>query len=214
MLFLDLDRFKLVNDSLGHGAGDNLLVETARRLERCVRPGDTVSRLGGDEFAILLEDVDDAADASSVASRIQRSLEEPIHVVGQEIVCTASIGITLSHTGYEKAEDVLRDADTAMYRAKSEGRSRAEVFDKTMHARAVVLLQMENDLRQAIERGEFAAHYMPSLSGRQPHPGPRAPIQRSTPSAACCGLTSSVAGGRPHHRIDRWCSREACRQPG
>jgi diguanylate cyclase (GGDEF)-like protein/PAS domain S-box-containing protein len=216
VLFLDLDRFKMVNDSLGHGPGDELLVETARRLERCVRPGDTVSRLGGDEFAILLEDVDDAADASSVGSRIQRALEEPIKVSGQEIVSTASIGIALSQTGYEKAEDVLRDADTAMYRAKSQGRARAEVFDKTMHARAVVLLQLENDLRQAIERGEFAAYYMPIVSldsGRIS--GFEALIRWNHPQRGLVSPFDFISVAEESGliiAIDRWVMREACRQ--
>jgi len=164
VLFLDLDRFKMINDSLGHGAGDTLLVETARRLELAVRPGDTVARLGGDEFAILLEDVQDPEDAVHVAERIQTSLKKAVKVENQEIVSTASIGIAMSETGYEKAEDVLRDADTAMYRAKSEGRARHEVFDSAMHARAVSLLQIENELRQAVERDEFRVFYMPIVS--------------------------------------------------
>jgi diguanylate cyclase (GGDEF)-like protein/PAS domain S-box-containing protein len=164
VLFLDLDRFKLINDSLGHSCGDELLVEASRRLERAVRPGDTVARLGGDEFAILLEEVSDAADAAHVAERIQSFLRAPMHLGGQEIVTTASIGIALSVTGYEGAEDVLRDADTAMYRAKSQGRDRHEVFDSAMHARAVSLLKLENDLRLAVEREEFMAHYMPIVS--------------------------------------------------
>jgi len=164
VLFLDLDRFKVVNDSLGHQAGDELLVEVSRRLERAVRPGDTVARLGGDEFAILLEDVWDAGAAAHVAERVQRSLAQSIKLAGQEIVTGSSIGIALSATGYEKPEDVLRDADTAMYRAKSQGRGRHEVFDSAMHARAVTLLKLETDLRQAIEREEFVPHYMPIVS--------------------------------------------------
>ncbi len=164
VLFLDLDRFKLVNDSLGHSIGDELLVEVSRRLEQAVRPGDTVSRLGGDEFAVLLEEVSDARDAAHVAERIQSYLRAPIHLGGQEVVTTASIGIALSVSGYERPEDVLRDADTAMYRAKSQGRTRHEVFDSAMHSRAVALLKLENDLRQAVEREEFAVHYMPIVS--------------------------------------------------
>jgi len=164
VLFLDLDRFKLVNDSMGHSAGDQLLIETARRLEQAVRPGDTVARLGGDEFAVLLEDVNEPGDAVRVAERIQASLKNPIKLENQEVVSTASLGIAMSQTGYEKAEDVLRDADTAMYRAKSEGRARHEVFDSAMHARAVSLLKIENELRQAIEREEFRVFYMPIVS--------------------------------------------------
>ncbi len=164
VIFLDLDRFKLVNDSLGHTAGDEMLVESARRLEGAVRPGDTVARLGGDEFAVLLEDIGDIDDALRVAERIQSSLKKPMRVGVEDIVSTASIGIALGHAGYEKAEDVLRDADTAMYRAKSDGRARHAVFDSAMHARAVQLLQVENELRQAIEREEFEAYFMPVVS--------------------------------------------------
>jgi diguanylate cyclase (GGDEF)-like protein/PAS domain S-box-containing protein len=164
VLFLDLDRFKVVNDSLGHLHGDELLVEAARRLEHSVRPSDTVARLGGDEFAILLEEVSDVQGAVHVAERIQAALKVPVRLGGQEIVPSASIGIALSESGYEKAEDVLRDADTAMYRAKSLGRTRHEVFDRAMHAHAVVLLQLESELRQAIERQEFQVYYMPIVS--------------------------------------------------
>ena len=215
VLFLDLDRFKLVNDSLGHVAGDELLVETARRLELAVRPGDTVARLGGDEFAILLEEVRELADAVHVAERIQTSLKQAVKVENQEIVSTASIGIAMSQTGYEKAEDVLRDADTAMYRAKSEGRARHEVFDSAMHARAVSLLQIENELRQAIDREEFRVFYMPIVSltsGRidgfealvrwqHPQRGLVSPLD-FVPIAEEAGIIIA---------IDRWVLRRACR---
>ncbi len=164
VLFMDLDRFKVVNDSLGHLHGDELLVETAQRLGRSVRPSDTVARFGGDEFAVLLEEVSDVQGAVHVAERIQASLKVPVRLGGQEIVPSASIGIALSQTGYEKAEDVLRDADTAMYRAKSSGRARHEVFDHAMHSHAVKLLQLESELRRAIERGEFQVMYMPIVS--------------------------------------------------
>ena len=216
VLFLDLDRFKLINDSMGHGPGDELLVETARRLEKSVRPGDTVARLGGDEFAILLEDVTDAADAAVVATRIQVALKESVRVGGQEIVCSASIGIAMGMTGYEKAEDVLRDADTAMYRAKSQGRARAEVFDTTMHARAVVLLQMETELRQAIERGEFVAHYMPIVSlesGRIT--GFEALVRWNHPQRGFVSPFDFINVAEEAGliiAIDRWVLREACRQ--
>jgi diguanylate cyclase (GGDEF)-like protein/PAS domain S-box-containing protein len=167
--FLDLDRFKIVNDSLGHIVGDELLVSIARRLERCLRQGDTVARLGGDEFAILLDDVADARDASRVVERILLELGRPFHLAGHEVYTTASIGIALSSTGYEKSEDILRDADIAMYRAKLEGRSRYEVFDRNMHQQAVRTLQVETDLRRALERQEFRLFYQPIIgleSGR------------------------------------------------
>jgi diguanylate cyclase (GGDEF)-like protein/PAS domain S-box-containing protein len=164
VLFLDLDRFKNVNDSLGHTVGDQLLVAIARRLERCLRHIDTVARFGGDEFAILIDGVEDANDAVRVAERLQREVTTPINVGGLEVFTSVSVGIALSSTGYELPEDVLRDADTAMYRAKAAGKARHEIFDTAMHARAVALLQLETDLRRAVERGEFVVYYQPIVS--------------------------------------------------
>jgi diguanylate cyclase (GGDEF)-like protein/PAS domain S-box-containing protein len=160
-LFLDLDRFKIINDSLGHMVGDQLLVGIAHRLEACLRPGDTVARLGGDEFTILLEDLSTMDDALDVARRVQEAVTQPFNIGGHEVFTTASIGIALSNTGYERAEDLLRDADTAMYRAKMEGKKRHVVFDKAMHDRAMELLQLETDLRRAITRKEFFLNYQP-----------------------------------------------------
>ncbi|MBN1902538.1 EAL domain-containing protein [Candidatus Sumerlaeota bacterium] len=164
ILFLDLDRFKNVNDSLGHIVGDQLLVEVAHRLEGCVRPGDSVSRLGGDEFIIILDDISDVSDATRVAERIQKKLSIPMKLDGQEVYTSASIGIALSATGYEKADDMLRDADTAMYRAKDKGRACHVVFDAQMHDRAVNLLTLESDLRHAVEHNEFTYFYQPIVS--------------------------------------------------
>ena len=163
LLFLDLDRFKNINDSLGHIAGDQLLVATARCLEDCMRPMDTVARLGGDEFAILLDGLESVDEAILVAERIQQALTRPFMLNGHEVFVTTSIGITLSNTGYEDPENVLRDADTAMYRAKESGKARFEVFDSSMHSHAVALLQLENDLRRAIERREFRVYYQPII---------------------------------------------------
>jgi diguanylate cyclase (GGDEF)-like protein/PAS domain S-box-containing protein len=160
-LFLDLDRFKIINDSLGHMVGDQLLVGIAHRLEACLRPGDTVARLGGDEFTILLEDLTTTDDAIDVARRVQEAVTQPFNIGGHEVFTTASIGIALSNTGYDRAEDLLRDADTAMYRAKMEGKKRHVVFDKAMHDRAMELLQIETDLRRAITRKEFFLNYQP-----------------------------------------------------
>jgi diguanylate cyclase (GGDEF)-like protein/PAS domain S-box-containing protein len=164
VLFLDLDRFKIVNDSLGHMVGDQLLIGIARRLETCLRPGDSVARLGGDEFTILLGDIRDADEAISVAERIKKELTLPFNIGGHEVFTTVSIGIAPSMTGYDRAEDMLRDADTAMYRAKSLGKTRHEVFDKAMHARAMNLLQLETDLRRAVDRREFLLHYQPIMA--------------------------------------------------
>ncbi|HWN40878.1 MAG TPA: bifunctional diguanylate cyclase/phosphodiesterase, partial [Thermoanaerobaculia bacterium] len=165
VFFLDLDRFKNINDSLGHSAGDALLVALAKRLELLLRPGDTVARLGGDEFAILLDDVAGPTQATRVAQRIHRELALPFNLGGHEVFTSASLGITLSSRGsYEHPEEVLRDADTAMYRAKASGKARHAVFDREMHDNAVAVLALENDLRRAIERGEFELFYQPIVS--------------------------------------------------
>jgi diguanylate cyclase (GGDEF)-like protein/PAS domain S-box-containing protein len=164
VLYLDLDRFKIINDSLGHTIGDQLLVGIADRLKKNLRPGDTVARLGGDEFTILIEDITDEKEAVQVAERVQKELSTPFNLSGREVFTTVSMGIAPSSTGYERAEDILRDADTAMYRAKAAGKSRYEVFDKAMHARAINLLQLETDLRRACERQEFLIHYQPIVA--------------------------------------------------
>jgi diguanylate cyclase (GGDEF)-like protein/PAS domain S-box-containing protein len=173
VLFLDLDRFKVINDSLGHIVGDQLLVALARRLERCLRSSDvvarlntehTIARLGGDEFTILLEDIRDVSDALRVAERVQETVAQSFALSQQEVFTTASIGIATSATRYELPEVVLRDADTAMYRAKSKGGGRCEVFDSAMRDRAVARLQLEIDLRRAVEREEFRLHYQPIVS--------------------------------------------------
>lgn len=164
VLFIDLDRFKNINDSLGHNTGDQLLVAIAGRISGCLRPTDTLARLGGDEFAILLDGLDDWTIATTVADRIQGELLKPFSLNGHEVYTTASIGIRLSMDGREDAEDMLRDADTAMYRAKDNGKARHELFHSTMHTRAVALLKLESDLRRAIEREEFCVHYQPIVS--------------------------------------------------
>jgi diguanylate cyclase (GGDEF)-like protein/PAS domain S-box-containing protein len=164
VLFLDLDRFKVINDSLGHLVGDQLLVAIAGRLTACVRLGDTVARFGGDEFAVLLEPLPDPHAAARVAERIQKHLSQPFTLGGHEVFTSASIGIALGAGHYERPEELLRDADMAMYRAKAGGKARHELFDTEMHTRAVALLQLESELRRAIEREEFAVHYQPIVS--------------------------------------------------
>jgi diguanylate cyclase (GGDEF)-like protein len=164
VLFIDLDRFKNINDSLGHNTGDQLLVAIAERLGACLRPTDTIARLGGDEFAILLDALEEWTEATEVAERIQSELLKSFSLNGHEVYTTASIGIRLSMDGREDAENMLRDADTAMYRAKDSGKARHELFHSTMHTRAVALLKLENDLRRAIEREEFSVHYQPIIS--------------------------------------------------
>lgn len=163
LLFLDVDRFKVVNDSLGHMVGDQLLVAIAGRLKACVRPGDSICRLGGDEFAVLVEAIDDVHAATHLAERIQEKLQDPLRIQGHEVFAAVSIGIALSSDGRRSAEEMLRDADIAMYRAKAQGRGRYELFDRRMHAHAVEVLQIETDLRRAVERNEFVLHYQPIL---------------------------------------------------
>jgi len=164
VLFLDLDRFKNINDSLGHPCGDELLKLVARRLEMCIRQTDMVARFGGDEFAILLDAIQDASDAVRVAEKVQQVISEPFKLVSHEAITTASIGVALSTSGYTEAEDIIRDADTAMYRAKDRGKARCEIFDTAMHTRAVTLLRLESDLRRALEKDELCVYYQPIVS--------------------------------------------------
>jgi len=161
VMFMDLDRFKIVNDSLGHPAGDALLVEVAARLRACLREEDSAARLGGDEFTILLEDVADEREAAHIAQRISSSLSTPVVIDGRELFVSASIGIALS-TPYEDVPDgLLRKADLALYRAKAEGRARFAVFDPALEIEAVRRLEIESDLQRALERGEFRVYYQP-----------------------------------------------------
>lgn len=163
ILFFDLDRFKIVNDNLGHMVGDKVLKEVARRLTACVRPGDTVARLGGDEFSVLLEDFNGVEVVTHVAERVMRKLHEVIHIEDNEIYSSASIGIALGSHIYESPEQLLRDADVAMYQAKTKGKARYEIFDSKMHANILMRLQLEADMRNAIEHEEFRMHYQPII---------------------------------------------------
>jgi diguanylate cyclase (GGDEF)-like protein/PAS domain S-box-containing protein len=164
VLFLDLDRFKNVNDTLGHLVGDKVLIAVAERLLSCVRPGDTVARIGGDEFVILLENVTDLPMATMVTERIEQSLTFPLNLEGQEIFMPASIGILVASGYYDKAEDILRDADIAVYRAKAMGRGCHVTFHPSMYQRTLAQLELESDLRRAIDREEFFLQYQPIVS--------------------------------------------------
>jgi len=216
VLFLDLDDFKVVNDSLGHAVGDRLLIEVAARIVEHLREVDTAARFGGDEFLLLLDGTSDLASATAVAERLQNALAQPFFLSGEEVVVTASVGIAPSTPHYDNAEDVLRDADIAMYSAKSHQKGSHAVFELAMHARAVTRLQVEADLRRALERGEFEVQYQPivdletrSLSAfealiRWQHPirgliGPDLFLS----VAEECGLMVPIG---------RWVLGEACRQ--
>ncbi|MBU0592191.1 MAG: EAL domain-containing protein [Gammaproteobacteria bacterium] len=216
VLFLDLDRFKNINDSLGHASGDQVLVTVAARLQQCIRPGDTVARLGGDEFAILLDDIVDILDASQVAERIHASMLKPFEFFSHEAFISTSIGITLGNPAYKTPQDLLRDADTAMYRAKSQGAAKTAIFDEQMHDHVVALVTMETELRRAVERNELCVYYQPIVSStsgeaigfealvRWQHPerGMISPAE-FIPVAEESGLIGSIG---------RWVLQEACRE--
>ncbi|MDJ0576778.1 MAG: EAL domain-containing protein [Xenococcaceae cyanobacterium MO_234.B1] len=169
LLFVDLDRFKIINDSLGHEMGDQLLIAVAKLLQESLRNNDLVARLGGDEFVILLDGINELQDATEISARIQKMLASPLYIEEQAIFTSASIGIVLSCTNYDNGDDLLRDADIAMYRAKEKGKACYEVFDRAMYLETLKSVELENNLRHALQRGELFLQYQPiiSLSSRE-----------------------------------------------
>jgi diguanylate cyclase (GGDEF)-like protein/PAS domain S-box-containing protein len=216
VLFLDLDGFKEVNDSLGHAAGDSLLTIAAQRLRRCVRPGDTVARLGGDEFAVLIEDIDDLTGATTVAARICESLQQPFALGPHRVTVTASLGIALTREGTGTSEDLLRNADLAMYRAKADHPGRWQVFDRAMHTALLSRLELEADLVRALERNELVLHYQPKFDLRTGAiAGAEALVRWQHPTRGLLGPGAFVPTAERTGLIvpmGTWVLRRACRQ--
>lgn len=216
VLFLDFDGFKIINDSLGHTVGDQLLIAIAQRLQTCLRSADTVARMGGDEFTILLDGITDLGEATQVAERIQSAVKQPFDLSGQRVFAPVSIGIALNTPDYERPEDLLRDADTAMYRAKALGRARYEIFNVAMHTQALQRLQLENELHHAIEREEFTLYYQPIValpSGKLI--GFEALVRWQHPQRGLLGPGEFIPIAEETGRIiaiDRWVLRTACQQ--
>ena len=216
VIFLDLDRFKTINDTLGHLTGDAVLIAVAKRLAGCLRPGDTVARFAGDEFAILLDRIADVDDASLVADRIQRQMETPVPALGRDVAISASMGISLSSSGYARAEELLRDADAAMYSAKRLGRKRYQLFDDALRERMAARVQMEDALQRGLRHGEFRLAFQPvfALEPRVLR-GFEALLRWPTPDGRVLLPSEFLPVAEATGQIltlGQWALREACRQ--
>lgn len=216
VLLVDIDRFKSVNDSLGHMAGDRLLLGIANRLSSCLRETDVPARLGGDEFAVLLDGVDTAEGALRVADRIQTVLASPFMLEGKEVTATASIGVALMEPRYARGEELLRDADAAMYRAKQTGRARSQLFDREMHESVVAKIRLEADLAQAVDRDQLVLHYQPIVDARTTKlVGFEALVRWQHPERGLLGPGEFIPIAEDTgliRSIDFWVLQTACRQ--
>ena len=214
--FLDLDQFKVVNDNLGHLIGDQLLAAVAERLRECKRNSDLATRFGGDEFVLLWEDVESQEDARAAASRVQEALTAPFQLSGHELFTTASLGITLSSGPYEKAADMLRNADIAMYQAKAKGFGEFQIFSQLMHAHTAKLWKLQNDLRRAVERDELVLHYQPLVSAASGKiVGGEALVRWTHASGKLVSPAEFIPLAEETgliHDVGRWVLRNACQQ--
>ncbi len=216
VFFLDMDRFKIINDSHGHTVGDQLLVVVGRKLADCIRPGDTIARLGGDEFALLLQNINDPAYTVNVAERIREKLAAPLDIKGHRIFTSISIGIALGSEGYERPEQVLRDADIAMYEAKGRGNASYEIFDIRLHANILDRMQLVADLRGAVDNKELTLYYQPIIDlNTQQLKGFEALVRWNHPKRGLIYPMEFIPLAEEQgliYQIGAWILHEACRE--